>query len=132
MRIEAPPRRRRLVSLTPLIDVVFILLIFFMLASSYVEWQAFSVAAPAEGTASAEADEDPLRVVVEAEAYRIGGERVAPGALRARLERIAGQRPERAVQIAPAEGVAVRPVVEALDAAAAAGMSNVSVAREGR
>ena len=31
--------QRSLVSLTPLIDVVFILLIFFMLASNFIEWQ---------------------------------------------------------------------------------------------
>ena len=31
--------KRSLVSLTPLIDVVFILLIFFMLASNFVDWQ---------------------------------------------------------------------------------------------
>jgi biopolymer transport protein ExbD len=34
------PPRRAVVSLTPLIDVVFILLVFFMLASSFVKWRA--------------------------------------------------------------------------------------------
>ncbi len=32
------PRKKSLVNLTPLIDVVFILLIFFMLASNFVRW----------------------------------------------------------------------------------------------
>ena len=39
MHIKNVQSRRSLVSLTPLIDVVFILLIFFMLASNFVDWQ---------------------------------------------------------------------------------------------
>lgn len=33
------PRRKQAISLTPLIDVVFILLLFFMLTSSFVPWR---------------------------------------------------------------------------------------------
>ena len=34
---------KRLISLTPLIDVVFILLVFFMLASSYLDWHSIGL-----------------------------------------------------------------------------------------
>ncbi|MCB1872920.1 MAG: biopolymer transporter ExbD [Gammaproteobacteria bacterium] len=41
MRLELPAtRKRRLVSMTPLIDVVFILLLFFMLASNFQQWRS--------------------------------------------------------------------------------------------
>ncbi|MEM1111912.1 MAG: biopolymer transporter ExbD [Pseudomonadota bacterium] len=36
-------RRKSIISLTPLIDVVFILLVFFMLASSFMDWQTLSL-----------------------------------------------------------------------------------------
>ena len=39
MQLTKLQRKHSLISLTPLIDVVFILLIFFMLASSFAEWQ---------------------------------------------------------------------------------------------
>jgi len=39
MLLKQVQPQRSLVSLTPLIDVVFILLIFFMLASNFIEWQ---------------------------------------------------------------------------------------------
>ncbi len=39
MQLAKSQRKHSLVSLTPLIDVVFILLIFFMLASSFAEWK---------------------------------------------------------------------------------------------
>jgi biopolymer transport protein ExbD len=37
MRIERPPPRRWRLGLTPMIDVVFLLLVFFMLVSTFVE-----------------------------------------------------------------------------------------------
>ena len=39
MQLIKLQRKHSLISLTPLIDVVFILLVFFMLASSFAEWQ---------------------------------------------------------------------------------------------
>ena len=46
-------RRRPLISLTPLIDVVFILLVFFMLASSFLDWRSIDLNAPAQAAAMA-------------------------------------------------------------------------------
>ncbi len=37
-----------MISLTPLIDVVFILLLFFMLSSSFLKWQQINLSAPVE------------------------------------------------------------------------------------
>ena len=39
MKLKDTQTKRTFVNLTPLIDVVFILLIFFMLASNFAEWQ---------------------------------------------------------------------------------------------
>lgn len=46
------PKRRHAISLTPLIDVVFILLLFFMLSSSFVPWRQINVSMPTGTTAS--------------------------------------------------------------------------------
>ena len=48
---DARRRRRSLISLTPLIDVVFILLIFFMLASSFSTEEAIELSMPGSGAA---------------------------------------------------------------------------------
>ena len=40
MQFGEQPPTGRLISLTPLIDVVFILLVFFMLASSFLDWRS--------------------------------------------------------------------------------------------
>lgn len=45
--------KRRRISLTPLIDVVFILLLFFMLSSSFVRWERVDLGAGANASAAA-------------------------------------------------------------------------------
>lgn len=42
------PVHRRAISLTPLIDVVFILLLFFMLSSTFTQWRQIDISAPSE------------------------------------------------------------------------------------
>lgn len=66
MRIEpAATRRRHAPSLTPLIDVVFILLVFFMLVSSFVRWNAVRVqTSPAASHRAQPAVQHALRVSV--------------------------------------------------------------------
>jgi biopolymer transport protein ExbD len=55
MRLELPPaRKKRLVSMTPLIDVVFILLLFFMLASNFQQWRAMPFDLAAQNSIPAE------------------------------------------------------------------------------
>jgi len=44
MQLKAAKARRNLVNLTPLIDIVFILLVFFMLASSFAQWNFLELA----------------------------------------------------------------------------------------
>ncbi len=42
------PKRKQAISLTPLIDVVFILLLFFMLSSSFIQWRQIKLPASTE------------------------------------------------------------------------------------
>lgn len=56
------PRKKQLISLTPLIDVVFILLLFFMLTSSFVAWRTLDTPLSAPDTAAVDEQDkkDPL------------------------------------------------------------------------
>ncbi|MCZ6784089.1 MAG: biopolymer transporter ExbD, partial [Proteobacteria bacterium] len=56
MRFESTRRARRGIGLTPLVDVVFLLLIFFMLASSFSRESAWTIgiANAAAGTPAAQ------------------------------------------------------------------------------
>ena len=66
-------RRRPLISLTPLIDVVFILLVFFMLASSFLDWRSIDLNAPAQAAAGP-AIEGALLVEIHPDRLLLSGE----------------------------------------------------------
>jgi len=54
-------KRRQAISLTPLIDVVFILLLFFMLSSSFVPWRQINISIP---TASSSSNKDTVKLEI--------------------------------------------------------------------
>ena len=55
-----------MIGLTPLIDVVFILLIFFMLASSFLDWKGFEMSVSIiDGKSTSQTDTRPVTVEVD-------------------------------------------------------------------
>jgi biopolymer transport protein ExbD len=76
--VRAVYRRRRL-SLTPLIDVIFLLLLFFMLTSTFTPFAELELGASAPGAAAPEAP--PLFLRVQEEALSLNGRPVALEAL---------------------------------------------------
>lgn len=133
MRIEQPNRRRRLVSLTPLIDVVFILLIFFMLTSTFVDRQIFSVDAPAPSAGAPDEDDvQLLRIKVTADGYIVDEQKLAKSDLIERLRQLASREEARRVQIMPTERATVSAVTQLIDWAVGEGIEDLAVIREGR
>lgn len=123
-------RRRALISLTPLIDVVFILLIFFMLASSFLDWRAIELKAPAQAAAGASV-EGALLVEVRSDSLRLSGETVSLDGLAARVAERIETEPDQRVLVRPASGVALQQAVAVLDRLKAAGVSELSLIRDG-
>jgi len=128
LRIEYPQRRLR-ISLTPLIDVVFILLVFFMLASSFLDWRAIPLDAPALSVASASEDGAVLVELRAPDELRLSGESVTPEELEHRLRERLEQRPEQRVLVQAAGGVPLQRTVSVLDRIAASGVSDVALGR---
>ena len=129
-RLSRPPRRRALISLTPLIDVVFILLVFFMLASSFLEWRAIDLDAPLQAAHGASA-EGALLVEIRPEGLRLAAEPLSLDTLAARVGARLAARPEQRVLIEPAAGVSLQRTVEVLDRLKAAGVADMSLIRDG-
>ncbi len=122
-------RRRAIVTLTPLIDVVFILLVFFMLASSFEEWRAIDLSTPAEAQAGSSV-EGALLVEVRHDGLRLSGEAVSLQALRAGIENHIAARPEQRVLVKPAPGVPLQEAVRILDLLTEAGIAELSLIRD--
>lgn len=72
MRIEALGRRRRPISLTSLIDVIFLLLLFFMLSSTFTRFASVEVTG-GSAVASASAERPDVLIRLTGEAWSING-----------------------------------------------------------
>ena len=123
-------RRRTLISLTPLIDVVFILLVFFMLASSFQEWRAIELVTPSRARAPGAPMVGALLVEVRPDGLRLSAEPVSLEALVDRVGRRVTGQPDLRVLVKPAHGVALQETVRVLDALATTGVTGLSLIRD--
>ena len=129
-RASRSRRRRALISLTPLVDVVLILLVFFMVASSFRDWRAITLDAGVSGGNGASARmEGALLVEVLPGGVRLSGEPVSLELLATRVRRHATQRPDLRVLIEPAPGVGLQETVHVIDALRSSGVSGLSLIR---
>ena len=133
MHVEPEQRRRRhLIGLTPLIDVVFILLVFFMLASSFMDWQSISLSVPGDGRAT-EADLRSTVVrVLEDGQVEVDGEPTTVAGLRDRFGEVFADDPDHAVVVRPQDQAALQHVVRVVETLNAAGGTRVTLNREPR
>jgi len=128
---ELAPRRRAAISLTPLIDVVFILLVFFMLASSFLDWRAISLdTVESPPTVRRASEERPLLVGVGAKETRLNGEVLPMDELLERLQQRLASDPEASVQIQPLGDTRLQAVISVLDRLTLAGISRLTMVRD--
>lgn len=121
---------KRIVSLTPLIDVVFILLVFFMLVSNFNQFNAITVNAPAPATRQDNSMAGALLIRLGKQGeIDIAGRPVAWDQLREIVRQALAEKPERQVLIKPHAELAIQQVVNLLDELAATGVTNFSFLR---
>ena len=130
-------RRRRLqeqddteVNLTPMLDVVFIMLIFFIVTASFVKEAGIDVSRPDAATAERKERGNILVAISETGQIWIDKRHVDIRAVRANIERMAAENPQGAVVIQADENSKNGILVEVMDAARLAGVEQVSIAAE--
>ncbi len=122
--------KKRIVSLTPLIDVVFLLLIFFMLASSFLQTQSIAVLTPAPDPEEVETDRHVVEVWVLTDgSLRLDGEPIGPDALSEGIRNNLGGDLEAVVSILAENGSAVQPLISAIEAARNGGAQSIGTSR---
>lgn len=128
MRSDPAGGVRRAISLTPLIDVVFLLLLFFMLASTFERYSTLSVVT-AQGTARAASRDKPILVRLRAETgIDVNGVRVDPGRLADHLRGLDAGTSGKVV-VSVGDAVATQTMVEAIERIQQAGFGDVAVSR---
>lgn len=122
-------QRRRLISLTPLIDVVFILLIFFMMATNLLEWRAIPLSTAAGKQASSQGAPAILVRVTSDSQPVLNGVPVSEDELGLQVRKLLQTRTNLRVLVQPDNGVPLQQTVTVVDVLAAAGASDVMLIR---
>lgn len=127
------PRRRpeASIELTPLIDVVFLLLIFFMVSTSFVREARIAVDLPEAAGDAPDGEAGPALSIDAAGGYAVNGRALADGevaTLVGALRPLARADGRSQLLIAADAGATHRAVVRAMDAARRAGIARIDIA----
>lgn len=120
------------IDLTPMLDVVFILLIFFVVTATFLSEQAIDAASNENNDTPPETDDENKNILIELSQnneIRFNGEprAVLESQIRANIDRLKAENPAATVIVRPAETSNVNTLVMVMDAARQAGIANISI-----
>ena len=118
------------VNLTPMLDVVFIMLIFFIVTASFVKEAGIDITRPPAATAERKERGNILIAITNNDQIWVDRRQVDPRALRANIERLHAENPQGSVIIQADVESKNGLLVQVMDAARLAGVRSVSLAAE--
>ena len=131
-------RRKRLeqgeeeseINITPMLDIVFILLIFFIVTTSFVKEPGIDPQRPAAETAETRERGNILVAVSSADSIWMNKRQVEMTDVRQLMEAAVAENPESNVVIVADEHASTGAVIDLMDRVRLAGISNVAIAAE--
>ncbi len=118
------------INMTPLIDMVFILLIFFIVTTSFAKETGVEVNRPSAKTAVKKELANIMIAITASGEIKMEGRTVDRRAVRAHVERMQAENPEGSVIILADKEAKTGLLIEVMDQARLAGVANVSIAAE--
>ena len=117
------------INLTPMLDVVFIMLIFFIVTASFVKESGIDVNRPDAPITETKPEDANILIVIDGN-DRIWIDRrvIDPRAVRANIERLHAENPSGSVVIQPNNRSTNKMLVQIMDASRSAGVYNISIA----
>ena len=117
------------INLTPMLDVVFIMLIFFIVTASFVREAGLDVNRPDAPMTQSKPEDSNILVLINAnDEIWIDRRLIDPRAVRANIERMHAENPEGSVVIQANNASTNKVLVEVMDSARLAGVYNISIA----
>ena len=130
MRLRARPEQKSDIDISPLIDMVFILLIFFMVSTTFVKDMKIDIERPGAGSAQ-RASTKALRISIDSSStITIDGNPVRPWMVQSRVRDYLEGAGEGSVLVITDRRVPAETLVEVVDQCRLAGASDVGVATE--
>ena len=115
-------------NITPLIDMVFILLIFFLVTTSFVKEAGVEVERPGAETATPIVGVNTIIAIDSENRVFMEGKEVDPAALRIQVERILAENPDGSMIVVADRSSSTGVAIEAMDMCRLAGAKNVAMA----
>ena len=117
------------VNLTPMLDVVFIMLIFFIVTATFVKEIGLDVNQPDEDQPeTVNPDKASIQIQISArDIIEIGGRELDVRSIRANIERLHAQNPEAPVVIIPNRHATTNAIIGVMDAAQQANVYNIQI-----
>ena len=117
------------INLTPMLDVVFIMLIFFIVTASFIKESGIDVNRPDAPVTESKPEDANILVLINAnDEIWIDRRLIDPRAVRANIERMHAENPEGSVVIQANNKSTNKILVEVMDSARLAGVYNISIA----
>lgn len=116
------------IDMTPMLDIVFIMLIFFLVTTSFVKESGILVNPPGAHTATKQERGNLLVAINENGSIWIDKRNVDLGAVRANIERLRAEYPEGTVVIQADENASTGMFVKVMDQIRLAGVENIAIA----
>ena len=120
------------IDMTPMLDIVFIMLIFFIVTATFVKESGIDVNRPDANTATQQDRASILIAIDDTGAVFIDRRRVELDAVRANIERLHAENPQGTVVIQADENASTKQLVAVMDASREAGVYDVAIATERR
>ena len=118
------------INITPMLDVVFIMLIFFIVTASFVKEAGIDVNRPDAATAVSQEKANILIAITEKNEIWIDGRQVDPRAVRANIERMHAENPQGTVVIQADKKSVTETLIQVMDAARQARVYNIAIAAQ--
>jgi biopolymer transport protein ExbD len=118
------------INITPMLDVVFIMLIFFIVTASFIKEAGIDVNRPDAQTAVAQEKANILIAITETGEIWIDRRQVDPRAVRANIERLHAENPQGTVVIQADKKAVTEVLIDVMDSARQAGVYNVAIAAQ--
>ncbi len=117
------------INLTPMLDVVFIMLIFFIVTASFIKEAGIDVNRPDAPVTESKPEDANILVLINAnDEIWIDRRLIDPRAVRANIERLHAENPEGSVVIQANKKSTNKMLVWVMDASRSAGVYNISIA----
>ena len=118
------------INMTPMLDVVFIMLIFFIVTASFVKEAGIDVNRPEAATAVKKDRANILVAISDQGEIWINKRQVDVRAVQANIERLKAENPQGSVVIQADKKATTETLIKVMDASRAAGVFDVSIAAQ--